>query len=605
MVQTAESDGRQADPDERDVREQLERILASADFGLPERGRNFLRYVVEETLTGRSDRIKAYAIAIEVFGRPENFDAQNDPVVRIEAGRLRRALERYYLTAGAADPVVIDIPKGGYVPRFQTAAPASDGEPGASASPAAIQDVRAGAAAAAPLPRLRVPIAAAVLAVACVAALALIASRSGWLSGETVAASRAVERDGPSLVIRPFADLGGGPDTGLYAAGLTEEVLFQVARFKELTVLGRETSRRLPADASVTDIGRDLGVHYVLEGAVRTGGDRMRVTARVLDGNTGAVTWSHAYESDLGSGDIIGIETDIASKVATAVGQPYGIIINPAKLDAAPGNQGNLDAYRCTLTFYEYRAVLSAETHARVRSCLEDVVRRDPRHATAWAMLAHVYVDETRFGINQRAGGPTAYQRAREAAHRATDLDPENTRALQALMIALFYDGEPAEALAIGEQAAAMNPNDTELLGQLGAILVQSGDLQRGAAYLENALTLNPGNAGYYSGVLAMASLMRRDYARAETLIRQADLQNFSMFHVIAALIYAQRGLMEEAARNRETFLTMRPDFFPNILDELAMRNFRPEDQTFLIDAARKAGFQVDIPASGNGVTSQ
>src|SRR5215213_9143319 len=76
------------------------------------------RYVVEETLEGRGERIKAYAIGVEVFERDETFDPQNEPVVRIEAGRLRRGLEHYYLTAGRTDPVLIEIPKGGYVPRF-------------------------------------------------------------------------------------------------------------------------------------------------------------------------------------------------------------------------------------------------------------------------------------------------------------------------------------------------------------------------------------------------------------------------------------------------------------------------------------------------------
>ncbi len=101
-----------------DIRAQLERTLGSPDFRVPDRDRTFLRYVVEEALAGRGDRIKAYSIAIEAFGRDASFDPQSDPVVRIEAGHVRRALERYYLTAGASDPVLITIPIGTYVPLF-------------------------------------------------------------------------------------------------------------------------------------------------------------------------------------------------------------------------------------------------------------------------------------------------------------------------------------------------------------------------------------------------------------------------------------------------------------------------------------------------------
>src|ERR687889_1938450 len=108
----------QSPPSAADVRAQLERLVASPDFDVPARARRFLSYIVEETLAGRAERIKAYAVGMEVFGRDKNFDAQSDPAVRIEAGRLRRALERYYLSSGLSDPVIITIPKGAYVPHF-------------------------------------------------------------------------------------------------------------------------------------------------------------------------------------------------------------------------------------------------------------------------------------------------------------------------------------------------------------------------------------------------------------------------------------------------------------------------------------------------------
>jgi hypothetical protein len=101
-----------------DCREQLTRILNNSEFNAPEREHRFLSYIVEETLSGRSDRIKAYTIGVEVFGRATTFNPQLDPIVRIEAAHLRRALERYYLTDGQADSIVITIPKGGYVPTF-------------------------------------------------------------------------------------------------------------------------------------------------------------------------------------------------------------------------------------------------------------------------------------------------------------------------------------------------------------------------------------------------------------------------------------------------------------------------------------------------------
>ena len=97
----------------------MERILQCAEFRASEKQRNFLRFIVNETLKGREAEIKGYTVAVSVYGRSESFDPQIDPIVRVEAGRLRRALEHYYLKVGKNDPVHITIPKGSYVPTFQ------------------------------------------------------------------------------------------------------------------------------------------------------------------------------------------------------------------------------------------------------------------------------------------------------------------------------------------------------------------------------------------------------------------------------------------------------------------------------------------------------
>ena len=106
-------------PNPEAIRAQLERILHSTEFRGSDKQRKFLSFVVEETLAGRALQLKGYTIAVVVYGRKENFDPQVDPIVRVEAGRLRRALEHYYLTAGENDPVRITIPKGSYVPAWR------------------------------------------------------------------------------------------------------------------------------------------------------------------------------------------------------------------------------------------------------------------------------------------------------------------------------------------------------------------------------------------------------------------------------------------------------------------------------------------------------
>lgn len=579
----------QSPPGADNVRTQLDRLLANPNFDAPARARRFLRYVVEETLAGRADRIKAYAIGTEVFERGADFDAQNDPAVRIEAGRLRRALERYYLSDGLSDPVVITIPKGAYIPHFAWRTP-QGAEP--HSAPAAAPPVLPVGS----LPRRGGPLLVAVpLAIACITFLAGLILWGTWRDGASRAPQASVPfpPGGPTLVVMPFASLGEPSAARTYADGLTEEVLSQFARFKEITVLGRETSRSIPPGSDAARIHRDLGVRYVLEGSVRAAAHRLRITGRLLDAQTGAVLWSQTYDEDLQVRDLFTIQDDVARKVATAVAQPYGIIQRAYQTRTAARPPDDLEAYGCTLRFYDYRAALSEESHAAIRTCLEQAVALHPDYATPWAMLSVLYLDEDRFGFNPRAGSSTPVQRSLEAARRAIRLDPENVRSLQALMMALFFARQPDEALEVGERAVALNPNDTELLGEFGTRLGQAGAWQRGAELLEQALARNPGHSGYYSGTLAVYAYMQHDYARAESLIRQAALEKFPLYHFVAAVIYAQLGKAPEAAEARDQFLRMRPTIFEHWDDEMAKRNYRPEDAAHFAEGARKAGFPV------------
>jgi adenylate cyclase len=245
------------------------------------------------------------------------------------------------------------------------------------------------------------------------------------------------------------------------------------------------------------------------------------------------------------------------------------------------------------LRFYVYRTELSAEQHASIRGCLEKAVARYPDYATAWAMLSYLYLNEDRFEFNRKSIAPAPMERALTAARRAVRLDPDNVRAQQALMTALFFNQEPAEALHVGEQALALNPNDTDLLGELGSRLMMAGDRRRGMVLLEQALDRNPGHSGYYRALLAFGAYLQRDYERAVIEIRRADLQKFPIYQFVAAIIFAQRGMRDEASEAGARFLSMRPKFFANWDAELAKRNFNTEDRAHLVEGARKAGLPI------------
>jgi TolB-like protein len=574
-------------PGPEDIRAQLERIMASPEFPGTGRCSAFLTYIVQEVLEGRAKRLKGYSVAIEVFGRHEGF-TQDDPVVRIEAGRLRRALERYYLIAGRDEPLTIEVPKGGYVPRFSWSCPlreiASSIEIAATSSPSS------GTAGTTLWSKKWATLAAlAVAVVLAVAAMFAHPSAVRTVLGRPNPTASNAAPSAPTLVVIPFAGLGESADARTYALGLTEELLTALPRFKEIQVFGRETSEALSSEVGAAHVRGALGADYLLTGGVRLSGNHVRVTARVLDTQTNAILWSQDYDDDLNTQGLMAIQTDVANKVATTVAQPYGIISTAAASRFTPND---LDAYGCTLQFYAYRADLNAPQHAYLRTCLESAIARYPTYATAWAMLSMIYLDEHRFKYNQKSGSPTALERSLQAARRAVQLDPDNTRGLQALMTALFFNKQPEESLRVGEEAVTINPNDTELLSEFGTRLAMSGQWGRGKSMLEAALARNPGRAGYYHGIVALADYMQKDNLAAVAQIRQADQQKFPLFQLVAAIVYQQAGMPDETARASASFAKLGPDFLVHLRDEIEERVLQPQDKERIIESLRRAGLR-------------
>jgi adenylate cyclase len=209
------------------VRDGLERVLASAEFVASDRLKGFLRFVVEESLAGRADRLKAYTIALEVLGRDATFDPQNDPVVRMEAGKLRRRLERYYLGAGRGDPVRIEIPKGGYAPTF-TYHHGTERLDTPSAPLVAWRHRQA-----------RWPgrrwLALGGLALAGLIILATAVLRHERPPVEAEGRLPAPQERGPAIIVLPFANLSESDPDEVFAGGLTEELISNLMRFGELS----------------------------------------------------------------------------------------------------------------------------------------------------------------------------------------------------------------------------------------------------------------------------------------------------------------------------------------------------------------------------------
>src|SRR5688572_9989280 len=280
-------------PSTSEVHAALERILASRCFQQAGRASDFLRFVVEQTLAGSGQRLKGYTIGVEVFGRPADFDAQSDALVRVEAGRLRRRLVEYYASGGVSDPVRIQLPRGTYAVEYDFACTAEQALPAPPPPDEAAQTSR---------PWRHTAFALGALLAAAVGVI-------GWQQSElreaghalaAAAAAQPQRTEWPRILVIPFENLSADARLDAFAASMTEEIMLRLDRL-DLFVVASQASWYGPSGDANVDAAAAAG-GYVLTGSVRGTGEHARIAARLIEAETGAQLWTSAYDEPLTPG---------------------------------------------------------------------------------------------------------------------------------------------------------------------------------------------------------------------------------------------------------------------------------------------------------------
>ncbi|MGD9741044.1 MAG: hypothetical protein AB7V53_00285 [Dongiaceae bacterium] len=584
--------GNEVSPDA--VRVELQRIIASPEFDASERNHRFLEHVVEETLSGRAGHIKAYSIATSVFGRESSFDPQADPIIRIEASRLRRSLERYYLTAGKDDPVRIDIPRGTYVPTFQDRA--GDSPMPRAYVPDAIKISVAATEKSTGIDTRPRSIWTRLTAVALGLAGVLIVAWLGiaWsakyppfaVSHETIVATR-----GPAIFVAPFEDDGNNAESSPIVRGFTREVVIGLTRFNDLFVFGPATSVRYGADSQ--GLPSELPVDFVLSGGVTVSENRFRVGVTLADARTGRSLWSDVIERDLTVNDVFQARELIANRVVQALAQPYGVIFH----ERSRATEGTLPqfftSYECMLEFYKYWRTLSLPLHATVQECLEKVVLEDPSYSEAYSALAMVYANIYRYGFNKKGVTFDPVPKALDLARHAIELAPTSVQGYKALHLVYWLMNDVERSFDAAEQGLALNPNDSEMMADLGGRLCLAGYWERGFPLVQEAFARNPGQPGLYRIVTFLRFYLDGQYAEALAEAEKADIPSVIHQHVILAMAHAQLGRMKEADADIREILKIDPDYGSNVVADLKKHNVHPDMIKAVVEGLRKAGLNV------------
>ncbi len=554
--------------EECDARAAVEALLADAEFRASDRHRRFLRYIVDEFFAGRSDRVKAYTIAIDVFGRPASFNPASDPIVRVEAARLRAALAQYYEGAGERAQLRIDLEKGNYIPLFWSR---DCSQPSVETTSASINRVthtlknREVAAAIAKAKRRRFAVGIGGTAAMAGALYLSVADRFQW---QPVLSAK------PTIVVDVSAASGAAGEVQRKAGDYLVQALSQFSGVRTLaqmptTKVAAESTTDGPASGSMARQEESTG--YKLSVAYRADVEEQQVSWQVVDAQSKELLGAGTTKAGSGIGNERGVQEKLMARLARSLAGEEGVIVS---LEAARQLMKPSIGYGCVLLADIGLARVDPEGLASARNCLERSVtyQAAATYPDVLASLAMVLV-----ATGEASSSPTVAARAVRLADKAVALAPKSSKSYVAQMQARFLSGDTEAAFLSGRRAAALNPLDDAVAARLGLLLFVSGRYSEGVRlarvaeaaceYLHHDAALTLALEDYRNGKYNEA------LARAQQLANPAD----TAVNILRAAAEGQLGVRRGEPMGRHGLRWNKNDESGAIESELAARGYAPD----------------------------
>ncbi|TPJ40535.1 tetratricopeptide repeat protein [Mesorhizobium sp. B2-5-13] len=390
-----------------------------------------------------------------------------------------------------------------------------------------------------------------------------------------------------SIAVLPFANMSGDAEQDYFADGISEDVITALSKLSQLFVIARNSSFTFKGqNVRVQEVGTKLGVRYVLEGSVRKSGNRVRITAQLIDATSGGHLWAERFDRDLT--DIFAVQDDVTQQIVGALS------LNLTAGDRqrlAPEYPRNTEAYDYFLRGRELWHRLTRETNVAARNLLQRAIELDPKFASAHAFLALTHgIDYlNRWG----ASPPESMAQAEEAATRAVMLDGSDPWAHWALAIVMLYTRRHDGAIDEAERALVLNPNFSEAHVALGEALYYSGRSEDALESFARGKILNP----YFPDVLlhfqALALFQLGRYEEAADFLMQRLARNAvtDVSRALLAASYGHLGRFAEAQAAWQEVLRVNPDYSLEYRRKvLPYKN--PADFELMVEGLRKAGIE-------------
>ena len=552
-------------PDE--IRAALDHMLFSEVFGRSPQLGAFLRFVTEAALHGKGNRIKAYTIGVEVLRRDPKFDPQIDPIVRVEATRLRRAIERYHAGPGQDDSIIIDLPRGSYVPTFRRrefAKPAAPliGEVGQW--PKSLLQM--------PMPAV---LAAMVIAVAAAIIGGLYLGRQATTTPGTVVVGEGEARHGaalppgngmPVVLIEPIRVIGTPPPSHPVAAErLRAKIGDAFARFDTINVA---SGPALASKGAAVTAPPAPHSDYVLSGTLEYTEDAANAWFTLTSVAEGKLAWSRTFERihpPVGAGLT---EDTVVIALTNSLLQSYGVIRSRDRANQLASNVGD-PRYRCVLEAADSMHKSDRQLHNTARACLENLTAADPSFALGFTFLAMLYNREFQLAYDLRSEDPPL-ERALRAARQGILLNPESSRGYLALMVVQSNRRDSAAALEAGRKMVSLNKYDMLALGEYGGRLIMAGEIEQGMTMLRKAGAGDAVRPSWHHVYLFIGSYMTGDTAEAVRYANNIPNDNTALGLVAQLLAAHAAGKPDDAKKAADRLRAIDPGWVRNPHQELS-----------------------------------
>jgi adenylate cyclase len=394
--------------------------------------------------------------------------------------------------------------------------------------------------------------------------------------------------DKPSIAVLPFTHMSGDPEQEFFADGITEDVITALSRYPSLFVIARNSCFTYKGRAvDVKQVGRELGVRYVLEGSLRKAGNRIRVTAQLVEAESNKHVWAERYDRDLAN--IFAVQDEITEAATIAIAPAIAEAELQRALRKSPGT---LDAWAAYQRGLWHLGKFAGEDNALAEKFFREAIDLDPTFAGGYRGLGYAQFQAAMSGFQKRSL-PEVQSSAEALARRAVGLDGADAEARTFLGEMLLYRGDHEGALAEAERALAMTPNLASAHGWRGALTL-SGRVDEGLASLRTSIRLDPRDPllALRLNHLAMGLYLSREYAATIEAARRGIRSNpdFPSTYRWVAAALGQLGRLEEAKLALEKAIAVAPASF----DAFVRRRVpwhRPEDYAHMLDGLRKAGW--------------